>query len=89
MFHLNKPGSLFLVKFVKKHLWKSDILSKDTGHWPASLVKMILTKDADTWHASLLKMSLYQSYFLAYFASENQLFEFFMHGTLGNRLEMD
>ena len=29
MFHLNKPGSLFLVKFVKKHLWKSDILSKD------------------------------------------------------------
>ena len=22
----------------EKHLWKSDILSKDAGHWPASLV---------------------------------------------------
>ena len=73
MFHLNKPGSLFLVKFVKKHLWKSDILSKDAGQWPASLVKMILTKDAGIWHASLLKMPLYQRYFLAHFASENQL----------------
>ena len=73
MFHLNKPGSLFLVKFVKKHVWKSDILSKDAGQWPASLVKMILTKDAGIWHASLLKMPLYQRYFLAHFASENQL----------------
>ena len=71
MFHLNKPGSLFLVKFVKKHMWKSDILSKDAGRWPASLVKMILTKDADTWHASLPKMPLCQRYFLAHFASEN------------------
>ena len=47
MFHLSKPGSLFLpAKCVKKHLWKSDILTKDAGHWPASSVKMILTKDA-------------------------------------------
>ena len=69
MFHLHKPGSLFLVKFVKKDLRKSDILSKDVGQWPASLIKMISTN----WHASLLKMPLYQRYFLAHFASENQL----------------
>ena len=30
---IGKPGSWFLLaKFVKKHLWKSDILSKDAGH---------------------------------------------------------
>ena len=57
MFHLNKLGSLFLVKFGKKHLWKSDILIKDAG----------------ISHASLLKMPFYQKYFLAHFASENQL----------------
>ena len=52
MFHLNKPGSLFLpAKCVKKHLWKIDIFSKDAGQWPASLVKMILTRDAGIWHA--------------------------------------
>ena len=63
MFHLNKPGSLFLVKFVKKHVWRSDILSKDAVQWLASLVKMILTTDAGIWHASLLKMPLCQRYF--------------------------
>ena len=35
-----------------KHLCKSDILNKDAGHWPVSL----------------LKMSLCHRYFLAYFA---------------------
>ena len=39
-----------LAKYLKKHLWKSDILSKDPGHWPVSLYKM----------------SLYHRYFLAY-----------------------
>ena len=33
IFHLNKPDSLLsLTKSVKKHLWKSDILSKDAMH---------------------------------------------------------
>ena len=33
MLHLNKPGSWFLLaKCLKKHLWMSNILSKDTGH---------------------------------------------------------
>ena len=40
----------------KKHLWKSDILSKDSAQWLPSLVKIILTKDAGHWLASLLKM---------------------------------
>ena len=31
-----------LAKYLKKHLWKSDILSKDPGHWPISLYKMSL-----------------------------------------------
>ena len=64
---------------MKKHLWQSDTLSKDVGQWPASLVKMILTKDAGIWHASLLKMPLYQRYFLAHFASENQLTVWILH----------
>ena len=43
MFHLCKPGRWFLLaKCLKKHLWKSDNLSKDAGHWPASLLKMSL-----------------------------------------------
>ena len=67
MSHLNKPGSLFLVKLMKKYLWKSNILSKDAGHWPLPLVKMILTKDAGIWHAYLLKMPLYQRYFFSTF----------------------
>ena len=34
IFHLNKPGCWFLLgKCFKKHLWKSDILSKDAGHF--------------------------------------------------------
>ena len=42
-FHLNKPGCWFLLaKCLKKQLWKSDILSKDAGHWPVSLIKMSL-----------------------------------------------
>ena len=40
---MEKPGSWFLLaKCVKKHLRKSDILSKDAGHRPASLPKMSL-----------------------------------------------
>ena len=74
MFHLNKPSSLLLLtKCVKKHLWKSEILSKDAGEWPASMLAMILTKDAGIWRAFLLKMLLYQRYFIAHFASENQI----------------
>ena len=43
IFHLNKPGCWFLLaKCLKKHLWKSDILIKDAGHWPVSLLKMSL-----------------------------------------------
>ena len=34
IFYLNKPGCWFLLgKCFKKHLWKSDILSKDAGHF--------------------------------------------------------
>ena len=59
IFHLNKPGSWFLLaKCLKNHLWKSDIIIKDTSHWPVSL----------------LKMSLYHNYFLANFASKIQLY---------------
>ena len=72
-FHLNKSGRWFLlVKCLEKHLWKSDISSKDAGHWPVSL----------------LKMSLYRRFFLACFASKNQLFGFFIRGILKHQLEM-
>ena len=51
----------------EKHLWKSDILSKDAGHRPASL----------------LKMSLFYCFFLfKHFASKNQLPGFYISGTL-------
>ena len=66
MFHLSKSGSWFLLAKCLKHLSKSDILNKDAGHWPVSL----------------LKMSVYHIYILAYFANKNQLFGFVMHGTL-------
>ena len=40
---MDKPASWFLLgKCLKKHLWKSHILSKDAGHRPASLLKMTL-----------------------------------------------
>ena len=39
----DKPGSWFLLdRMFEKHLWKSDILSKDAGHRPAALLKMSL-----------------------------------------------
>ena len=39
----DKLGKLvFTSKMFEKHLWKSDILSKDTVHGPASLLKMSL-----------------------------------------------
>ena len=37
---MDKPGSWFvLAKCVKKHLWKSYILTKDASDWPTSLLK--------------------------------------------------
>ena len=37
---MNKPGNLFAPsKSYEKHLSKSDILGKDTDHWPASFLK--------------------------------------------------
>ena len=33
---------VFTSKMFEKHLWKSDILSENEGHWPASLLKMSL-----------------------------------------------
>ena len=33
---------VFTSKMFGKHLWKSGILSKDAGQWPASLLKMSL-----------------------------------------------
>ena len=41
MFHLSRNQVVgFIIKMFEKHLWKSDILSKDVGGWPASLLKM-------------------------------------------------
>ena len=48
MFHI-------LARCVKKHLWNSDILSKDAYQWPAPLVNIVLTKDVGHWPASLFK----------------------------------
>ena len=37
---MKKPGNLFAPsKSCEKHLSKSNILGKDTGHWPAYLLK--------------------------------------------------
>ena len=73
MFHLNKPASWFLIEiFLKKHLWKKDILSQDVGLWPISL----------------FKMSLYHRYFLAFFASKSELSDFFLCGILRYWLNM-
>ena len=45
-FHLNKPSCWFLLaKCLKICLWKSDILIKDAGHWPVSLLKIPSTTD--------------------------------------------
>ena len=38
---MKKPGSWFaLTEMYEKHRWKSDILSKDCGHWSVSLLKI-------------------------------------------------
>ena len=50
----------------EKHPWKSDILRKDAGHRPASL----------------LKMSLFHKCFVKHFDSKNQLPGFYIGGTL-------
>ena len=50
----------------EKHIRKSDILSKDAGHRPASL----------------LKMSIFDRCFSKHFASKNQLPSFYISGTL-------
>ena len=43
MFHLRTNHVVgFTTKMFEQHLWKSDILSKDAGHWQASLLKMSL-----------------------------------------------
>ena len=40
---MKKPGTLFAPnKSCEKHMSKSDILGKDTGHWPASLLKRLI-----------------------------------------------
>ena len=40
---MKKPGNLFAPsKSCEKHMLKSDILYKDTGHWPASLLKSLI-----------------------------------------------
>ena len=41
MFHLSRNQVVgFIIKVFEKHLWKSDILSKYVGGWPASLLKV-------------------------------------------------
>ena len=50
----------------EKHLWKSDILSKDAGQRPAFL----------------LKMSTLQRVSFKHFASKNQLSGFYISGAL-------
>ena len=69
---MEKADSWFvLAKCVKKHLCKSDILSKDAGHCPGSS----------------LKMSLFNWCFFTTFASKNQLPGLPRNGTLaGNGL---
>ena len=42
MFDLCRNQLVVTGKMFGKHLWKSDILSKDAGHRPASLPKMSL-----------------------------------------------
>ena len=40
MLYLNQPGSWFLLaKCLKNHLWKSDMIIKDTSHLPVSYLK--------------------------------------------------
>ena len=72
---MGKPRSWFLLaKCVKKHLWKSDILSKDT----------------DQQSASLLRISLFHRCFLTHFGSTNQLSALLIRETLaGNGLNRE
>ena len=69
---LDKPfGWFLLAKCVKKHLWKSGILSKDASHRLTSLIKM----------------SPFRSCFFTNFACKIQVAGFFIHETLaGNGL---
>ena len=64
----------------EKHLWQSNILSKDAGQWPASLLKMSL------FHRKSLplKMSLFhlKCHSSKHFASKNQLPGLSVSGTL-------
>ena len=50
----------------EKHLWKSDILSKDADHRPASLLKNVTLPQV----------------FFKHFASKSQLLGFYISGTL-------
>ena len=50
----------------EKHLWKSDILSKDAGHQPAPLLKSVTLPQGFSKH----------------FASKNQLPGFYISGAL-------
>ena len=50
----------------EKHLWKSDILNKDAGHRPITLLKMLL----------------FSQVFFKHFASKNQLPGLSLSGTL-------
>ena len=50
---------VFISKMFQKHMWNSNILSKDAGQWPSDILK----KDVSRWPASLLKISLFHRYF--------------------------
>ena len=50
----------FTCKMFEKHLWKSDILSKDAVHRPASLLKMRL------FHGSFSNILLVKTNYLVY-----------------------
>ena len=59
-------SKMFEKNSMEKNLPKSDILNKDAGHRPASL----------------LKMSLFHKCFVKHFDSKNQLPGFYIGGTL-------
>ena len=68
---------VFTNKMFEKHQWKSDILSKDAGHRPASLLNLHLNLKC---HSSTV--------FFKHFISKNQLPGLYVSGKLvKNRLK--
>ena len=74
----DKPGSWFLLTMFEKHLWKSDILSEDAGHFasksqlPGFYLSGTLVENGLNFHYDFLSFFVSGQHLVSVFSASQQ-----------------